>query len=61
MAIIKQAKNIKHEVKKHYQLQVKGMVQKAAKMVVIEAIDGDLVLASTKKVVSQGSKEAEDG
>lgn len=61
MAIIKQAKNIKQKVNIDYQLQVTGRVQKAADKVVIEAKDGNLVLSSNKKVVSQGSKESEDG
>lgn len=61
MAIIKQAKNISEEVVRNYQLQVKGKLQKVANKVNIEAMYGNLVLASNKKVVGQGGKESADG
>ena len=57
MAIIKQAKNIKITVKSDYNLQVGGKVQKVADKINIEATMGNLILASNKKVVSQGGKE----
>lgn len=52
---------MRQEVQRDYRLQVKGKVQKVANKVNIEAMYGNLVLASNKKVVGQGGKEAADG
>lgn len=57
MAILKQATNIKIRVQSDYNLQVAGKVQKLADILNIEAREGNLVLASNKKVHGRGNKE----
>ena len=56
MAIRKSAKNITIEVKDSYKLFVGGKLEKIADKINVEAQDGNLVLASNKKIVSHGNK-----
>ncbi|MDR0265014.1 MAG: hypothetical protein LBJ04_17480 [Sphingobacterium sp.] len=58
MAILKQATNIKIRVQSDYNLQVGGKVQKLADVLNVEAREGNLVLASNKKVHGRGNKES---
>ena len=58
MAILKQATNIKIRVQSDYNLQVGGKVQKLADVLNLEAREGNLVLASNKKVHGRGNKES---
>ncbi|MCT2561527.1 hypothetical protein [Chryseobacterium herbae] len=56
MAIIKTAKNIQIKVNDTYHLNVGKKVEKIAKKINAEARTGNLVLASNKKIMSQGNK-----
>lgn len=56
MAIIKTAKNIHIKVTDSYDLNVGKKVEKIAQKINAEAINGNLVLASNKKIMSQGNK-----
>jgi hypothetical protein len=56
MAIIKQAKNITIIVKSDYNLTVGGKLEKIAEKINVEAKKGNLILASNKKIVSDGNK-----
>lgn len=56
MAIHKQATNIIITVKSEYDLQVGGKLEKIANKLNVEARKGNLVLASNKKIVSDGNK-----
>ncbi|WP_312336573.1 hypothetical protein [Sphingobacterium sp.] len=58
MGILKQATNIKINVQAKYNLQVSGKVQKLADVLNVEAREGNLVLASNKKVHGRGNKES---
>lgn len=58
MAIIKQAKNIRIEVDKKYQLYVANKLEKKAERINVEATEKNLVLATLKKIVSSGNKSA---
>lgn len=58
MAILKQATNIKIRVQSDYNLQVGGKVQKLADVLNVEAREGNLVLASNKKVHGRGNKDS---
>lgn len=57
MAIIKTATNIKITVKDSYQLRVGKKVEKIAGKINVEAKSENLILASVKKIVSQGDKK----
>ncbi|MCS4225961.1 MULTISPECIES: hypothetical protein [Sphingobacterium] len=57
MAISKQATNIKIRIQSGYNLQVAGKVQKLADQLNFEAREGNLILASNKKVHGRGNKE----
>ncbi|MDQ1151128.1 hypothetical protein QE382_003112 [Sphingobacterium zeae] len=59
MAILKQAMNIKINVQAKYNLQVTGKVQKLADKLNAEAREGNLILASNKRVHGRGNKEGE--
>ena len=56
MAIRKTAKNIIIEVKSDYNLTVGGKLEKIAEKINVEAKKGNLVLASNKKIISDGNK-----
>lgn len=56
MAIRKTAKNITIEVKGAYHLIVGNKVEKIAEKINVEAIKENMVLASNKKIVSDGNK-----
>lgn len=55
MAIIKQAKNIRINVKNNY-TSVSGSLTETADSITIEATDGNLTLASNKKVIVHGEQ-----
>lgn len=57
MAIRKTAKNIIVKVHDSYQLNVGKKAEKIAQKVNAEAIKGNLVLASNKKILSHGNKQ----
>ncbi|WP_160136554.1 hypothetical protein [Chryseobacterium sp. c4a] len=57
MAIIKTATNIHIKVKDSYHLNVGQKVEKIAQKINVEAKDENLVLASMKKIVSEGYKK----
>ncbi|WP_312329369.1 hypothetical protein [Sphingobacterium sp.] len=59
MAILKQATNIKINVQAKYNLQVTGKVQKLADKLNAEAREGNLILASNKRVHGRGNKGGE--
>ena len=56
MAIRKSAKNITIKVNNSYKLIVGGKLEKVANVINTEAQKGNLVLASNKKIVSEGNK-----
>ncbi|MBB6370821.1 hypothetical protein [Chryseobacterium shigense] len=56
MAIIKTAKNIQIKVADSYQLNVGKKVEKIAQKLNVEAQRNNLVLASNKKIMSEGNK-----
>ncbi|MEE6128279.1 hypothetical protein V2E39_12875 [Chryseobacterium arthrosphaerae] len=56
MAIRKTATNIKITVHDAYHLNVGKKVEKIAQKINVEAKSENLILASVKKIVSQGSK-----
>ncbi|WP_169051717.1 hypothetical protein [Flavobacterium sp. H122] len=56
MAILKQSKNMIVNVKNDYNLQVGKKLEKIASKLNVEAMKGNLVLASNKKIVSDGNK-----
>ncbi|MDG4651943.1 hypothetical protein [Chryseobacterium arthrosphaerae] len=56
MAIRKTATNIKITVHDTYHLNVGKKVEKIAQKINVEAKSENLILASVKKIVSQGSK-----
>ena len=56
MAIRKTAKNMTMTVKSNYNLAVGGKLQKIAQEINVEAKKDNLILASNKKVVSDGNK-----
>jgi hypothetical protein len=56
MAINKQGKNITIIVQNEYDLQVGDKLEKIANKLNVEATKGNLVLASNKKIVSDGNK-----
>jgi hypothetical protein len=56
MAIRKTAKNILIKVNDSYQLTVGQKVEKIAAKINTEARNGNLVLASNKKIMSHGNK-----
>lgn len=56
MAIRKSAKNITIKVNNSYKLIVGGKLEKVASLINTEAQKGNLVLASNKKIVSEGNK-----
>ncbi|MFC3356358.1 hypothetical protein [Sphingobacterium zeae] len=51
--------NIKINVQAKYNLQVTGKVQKLADKLNAEAREGNLILASNKRVHGRGNKEGE--
>jgi hypothetical protein len=56
MAILKQSKNMTVTVKNNYDLQVGQKLEKIASKLNVEAMRGNLVLASNKKIVADGNK-----
>ena len=56
MAIRKNAKNITIKVRNEYNLIVGGKLEKIAEKINVEAMDGNLLLSSNKKIVSHGNK-----
>ncbi len=58
MAITRQAKNYKVVVKNQYQAIIGGKLSKYADKIEIDATDGNIVLASNKKVISNGGCES---
>ncbi len=56
MAIRKQAKNMTITVDSDYKLIVGGKLEKLAQKINVEATRENLILASNKKIVSDGNK-----
>jgi hypothetical protein len=56
MAIIKQAKNIFVKIRNEYNLTTGGKLEKVAGKVNVEATRNNLILASNKKITSDGNK-----
>lgn len=56
MAILKQSKNMFVNVKSDYNLQVGKKLEKIASKLNVEAMKGNLTLASNKKIVTDGNK-----
>ncbi|MET3036298.1 hypothetical protein ABXT08_09365 [Chryseobacterium sp. NRRL B-14859] len=56
MAIIKTATNISIKVNDSYHLSVGKKVEKIAQKINVEARNENLILASNKKIISQGNK-----
>ena len=59
MAIIKNAKNMTIIVNNNYNLTVGGKLEKIAEKINVEATEKNLVLASNKKIVSEGKKKSD--
>ena len=59
MAIIKNAKNMTIIVNNNYNLNVGGKLEKIAEKINVEATEKNLVLASNKKIVSEGKKKSD--
>ena len=59
MAIIKKAKNMTIIVNNNYNLNVGGKLEKIAEKINVEATEKNLVLASNKKIVSEGKKKSD--
>ncbi len=58
MAITRQAKNYKVVAKNKYQAIIGGKLSKYANQINIDATDGNITLASNKKVISNGGCES---
>ncbi|WP_158250377.1 MULTISPECIES: hypothetical protein [Aquimarina] len=54
MAITRQAKNYKIEVKDQYKCIVGKKIYKNANKIIIDALNGDMNLSSNKKVINNG-------
>lgn len=59
MAIRKTAKNMTIIVNSDYNLTVGGKLEKIAEKINVEATEKNLVLASNKKIVSEGKKKSD--
>ena len=59
MAILKQSNNMVVTVKNNYDLQVGKKLEKIASKLNVEAMKGNLVLASNKKIVADGNKQGD--